>query len=155
MLTITKREHLVLSQIKILQNNFPKGVPLKILRSETELRGNELKEVLDFLESKNMLSIENNYITLKENDVEIKTVKTKKEAKEIALNQKEKNALELIKTLLNKNKEISRYRLEGELLYGEEKISNFRMYHIILSLENKKKIERVKRKDGEYYRYIE
>lgn len=155
MIALTKKENLVLSQIKVLEMEFPNGISENRLKMSLDLTEHEMKEILDFLESKNMISCENNVILPTDNNKEINTVLTKKEAKKIALDQKEQKAIELIKDISNEKNEVSRYLLEGNILYGKEKTSNFRMYHIILSLENKEIIERIMKKDGEYYRLIE
>ena len=41
------------------------------------------------------------------------------------------------------------------LLYGDLKLTNFRMYHIILSLENKGLLKHIHKSDGEYYLLVE
>ncbi|MGL6298470.1 MAG: hypothetical protein ACRC1M_04815, partial [Methanobacteriaceae archaeon] len=79
---------------------------------------------------------------------------SKKDVIKAELDKKEEESLEIIKSLVSEDNIISKYLLEGNLLYGELQLSNFRMYHIILSLENKKIIKRVVRDDGEYYRLL-
>ena len=49
---------------------------------------------------------------------------------------------------------VSRYEIEGNLLYGDLKLTDFRMYHILLSLENKGLIKAVYRKNGDYYKVL-
>ena len=63
------------------------------------------------------------------------------------LNQTELKAFEIIKNKSN-NGFISRYILEGELLYGDLKLSNITMYHLIIELENKGLIKKKQMKDG-------
>ena len=67
-------------------------------------------------------------------DKEINTVNSKKDLEELELNLKEKESFEVIKKLVNDKNLVSKYILEGNLLYGDLKLTNFRMYHIILSL---------------------
>ena len=67
------------------------------------------------------------------------------------LNIKEKESYELIQNLVDDKNLISKYTLEGHLLYGDLKLSNFRMYHIILSLQNKGLLKPIIKDDGEYY----
>jgi len=55
---------------------------------------------------------------------------------------------------MSEDKTVSKHTLEGELLYGELKLSNFSMYHVLLSLENNKIIRKNKKVDGDYYRLI-
>ena len=38
--------------------------------------------------------------------------------------------------------------------YGDLKLTDFRMYHILLSLENKGLIKAVYRKNGDYYKIL-
>ena len=58
--------------------------------------------------------------------------------------------------VLNDHKNlVSKYTLEGHLLYGDLKLSNFKMYHIILSLENKNLLKPIKKEDGDYYLLVE
>ena len=71
------------------------------------------------------------------------------------LNKKEKESYELIKSLVDENNLISKYTLEGYLLYEDLKLSNFRMYHIILSLQNKGLLKTIEKSDGEYYLLVE
>ena len=75
--------------------------------------------------------------------------------KEIELNIKEKESYNLIKELVDDKNLVSKYTLEGHLLYGDLKLSNFKMYHIILSLENKNLLKPIKKEDGEYYLLVE
>jgi hypothetical protein len=70
------------------------------------------------------------------------------------LNEKEKETIKIIQNLMSEDKTVSKHTLEGELLYGELKLSNFSMYHVLLSLENNKIIRKNKKVDGDYYRLI-
>ena len=74
---------------------------------------------------------------------------------ELELNQKEKDSYNLIKELVDDKNLISKYTLEGHLLYGDLDITNFRMYHIILSLQNKGLLKTISKDDGEYYLLVE
>ena len=71
------------------------------------------------------------------------------------LNLKEKESYNLIKNLVDDKNLISKYTLEGHLLYGDLKLTNFRMYHIILSLQNKGLLKPIDKNDGEYYLLVE
>ena len=93
-------------------------------------------------------------ILLTDSEKEINAVNSKKDVEAIELNLKEKESYNLIKELVDDNNLVSRYILEGNLLYGDLKLSNFRMYHIILSLENKGLLKRIEKEDGEYYLLI-
>ena len=82
-------------------------------------------------------------------------LETEKDLEELELNIKEKESFDLIKNLVNDKNLVSKYILEGNLLYGDLKLSNFRMYHIILALENKGLLKHIHKSDGEYYLLVE
>lgn len=68
------------------------------------------------------------------------------------LNKTEEDAYVIIQNVISKyNGYAPRYVLEGALLYGELELSPKRTYNIIVSLENKNLLKKVKRADGEYY----
>ena len=152
MITITKKEKSVFNQLKYLQMDYSGGLSENILKMDLDLSEHEIKEILDNLEKKGLVSradkgkIKANYL-----DDEIEVVNTQKDVKTAELNQLELEALEIIRKLANSQGIISRYILEGNLLYGPLKVSNFRMYHIIISLENKNILRKLKKDDGEYY----
>ena len=56
----------------------------------------------------------------------------KRYVEELELNMKEKESYKLIQKLVDDKNLISKYTLEGHLLYGDLKLTNFRMYHIII-----------------------
>ncbi|RJS49365.1 MAG: hypothetical protein CIT03_03775 [Methanobacterium sp.] len=152
MITITKKEKSVFNQLKYLQMDYSGGLSVNILKMDLDLSEHEIKEILDNLEKKGLVSrvdkgkIKANYL-----DDEIEVVNTQKDVKTAELNQLELEALEIIRKLADSQGIISRYILEGNLLYGPLKVSNFRMYHIIISLENKNILRKLKKDDGEYY----
>ena len=155
MITITKKEEIVFNQIKIFHLEYDEGIPENLIKMELGIYEHELKEILNELSNKNLITHENKKIKLKDFDKKIATVNSKKEALKAELDNKEKKSLEIIKKLIGENNIISRYTLEGNLLYGELKLSGFRMYHIILSLENKDIIKKIEKNDGEYYMLLE
>lgn len=155
MITITKKEEIVFNQIKIFHLEYDEGIPENLIKMELGIYEHELKEILNELANKNLIIHENKKIKLKDFDKKIATVNSKKEALKAELDNKEKKSLEIIKKLTGENNIISRYTLEGNLLYGELKLSDFRMYHIILSLENKNIIKKIEKNDGEYYILLE
>ena len=73
------------------------------------------------------------------------------EAKTYDLTENEMKALEIIKNLTDESGHISRYIMEGSLLYGELKLSTLGVYNLIMSLENKGIIRKVQVHDSEYY----
>ncbi|MCL2115997.1 MAG: hypothetical protein FWH29_07235 [Methanobrevibacter sp.] len=155
MITITKKEEIVFNQIKMFHLEYDEGIPENLIKMELGIYEHELKEILNELANKNLILLENKKIKLKDFDNEITTVNSKKEAVKAELDIKEKKSLEIIKKLVGDKNIVPRYILEGNLLYGELKLSDFRMYHILLSLENKNVIKKIVKPDGEYYIFIE
>ncbi|MDL2246819.1 hypothetical protein LJB96_04295, partial [Methanobrevibacter sp. OttesenSCG-928-K11] len=135
MITITKREELVLNQIKIFHLEYDDEIPENALKEELKIYEHELNEILNVLDSKKLIKYENNKIKLIDSEKIINTVASNKEVKLAELDQKEKDSIEIIKKIVNEDNLVSKYILEGNLLYGDLKLTNFRMYHIILSLE--------------------
>lgn len=155
MITITKNEEVVLDQIKIFNGEFPEGVPLSILRKDLGFHEYDLVEILEELAAKDLVIFKDNKASLSEHEKEINTVNSKKDLEELELNLKEKESYELIQQLVDERNLISKYTLEGHLLYGDLKLTNFRMYHIILSLQNKGLLKTINKDDGEYYLLVE
>ncbi|MDR2545576.1 MAG: hypothetical protein LBD03_08625 [Methanobrevibacter sp.] len=83
---------------------------------------------------------------------EVKEIK--EEIENLELNKKEKESLKILINLIKDDKTVSRHLLEGNLLYGELKLSNFSMYHVLLSLENSNIIKMIKKTDGDYYKLL-
>jgi len=151
MITIAKQEELVLNQIKIFALEYEEGIPESIIKMELGIYEHDLKEILEELANKNLITYINKKIKPADFEKEITAVESKEEVKIADLDAKEKRSLEIIKELVDEDKLIPKYILEGNLLYGELKLSNFRMYHIILSLENKGIIKPINKTDGEYF----
>ena len=151
MITIAKEEELVLNQIKIFALEYEEGIPESIIKMELGIYEHDLKEILEELANKNLITYINKKIKPADFEKEITAVESKEEVKIADLDAKEKRSLEIIKELVDEDKLIPKYILEGNLLYGELKLSNFRMYHIILSLENKGIIKPINKTDGEYF----
>ncbi|WP_405276246.1 hypothetical protein [Methanobrevibacter sp.] len=155
MITITKNEEVVLDQVKIFNIEYPEGIPLNVLRKELGFHEYDLVEILEELSAKELVIFKDNKVSLSEHEKEINTVNSKKDLKELELNMKEKESYELIQNLVNDKNLVSKYTLEGHLLYGDLKLTNFRMYHIILSLQNKGLLKSITKSDGEYYLLVE
>ena len=151
MITIAKKDELVLNQIKIFSLEYEDGIPENIIKMELGIHEHELKEILDELSSKNLIRYIDKKIKLADFEKEITAVDSKEEVRLADLDAKEKKSLEIIKNLVDEDNTVPKYILEGNLLYGKLKLSNFRMYHIILSLENKRIIKPINKTDGEYY----
>lgn len=155
MITITKNEEVVLDQVKIFNIEYPDGVPLGILRKELGFHEYDLVEILEELSAKELVIFKDNRASLSEHEKQINTVNSKKDLEELELNMKEKESYKLIQELVDDKNLISKYTLEGHLLYGDLKLTNFRMYHIILSLQNKGLLKSINKDDGEYYLLVE
>lgn len=155
MITITKNEQVVLDQIKIFNIEYPDGVPVSVLKKELGFHEYDLVEILEELSAKDLVLFSDNKASLSEHEKEINTVNSKKDLEELELNMKEKESYKLIQELVDDKNLISKYTLEGHLLYGDLKLTNFRMYHIILSLQNKGLLKSINKDDGEYYLLVE
>jgi hypothetical protein len=151
MITITKKEEIVFNQIKIFNLEYEDGIPENLIKMELGIYEHELKEILGELASKNLITHSDKKIKLADFKKEITAVNSRQEVIMADLDAKEKRSLEIIEKLVDEDKTVSKYILEGHLLYGELKLSNFRMYHIIISLENKGLIKPMNKLDGEYY----
>ncbi len=155
MITITRNEEVVLNQVKIFDIEYPEGIPITLLRKELGFHEYDLVQILEELQDKGLIIFKNNKAKLSESEKEVNTVNSKKDLEELELNQKEKDSYNLIKELVDDKNLISKYTLEGHLLYGDLELSNFRMYHIILSLQNKGLLKTINKDDGEYYLLVE
>lgn len=155
MIAITKNEEVVLNQINIFSIEYPEGIPVGVLRKDLGFHEYDLVEIIKELEDKDLVIFNDNKVSLSEYEKEINTVNSKKDLEELELNIKEKESYELIQNLVDDKNLISKYTLEGHLLYGDLKLSNFRMYHIILSLQNKGLLKHITKGDGEYYLLVE
>ncbi len=150
MITITKKENLILNQIKYLQAEYSDGVPYNILKLNLDISETDLKDILNNLEDKGIISKNDNYIKIQRVEAKINIVESKAEVLEEDLNQIEIKAFKIIEDLADQGL-ISRHILEGHLLYGDLKLSNLQMYRLIVNLEDKGLIEKTRREDGEYY----
>ncbi|MDR0911320.1 MAG: hypothetical protein LBM96_01800 [Methanobrevibacter sp.] len=151
MITITKKEQLVLNEIKVKNLEFSNGVPTKILKMELGFTEHELNDILNELSKKETIDYIGSKVKIINQNKEISAVKTKNDVKNAEINEQEAKTLEIIKKLVNEDNTLSKYYLEGHLLYGKLKLSNLRMYKTLLSLENKKIIKKINKKDGKYY----
>ncbi|WP_407454442.1 hypothetical protein [Methanobrevibacter sp.] len=154
MINITKNEEVVLSQIEIFDIEYPNGIPLNVLRKDLGFHEYDLVQILEELKDKDLIIFEDNKVSLSESEKEINTVNSRKDIEELELNMKEKESYKIIQELVDDKNLISKYTLEGHLLYGDLKLTNFRMYHIILSLQNKGLLKSIEKDDGEYYLLI-
>lgn len=151
MITITKAEEEVLNQIKSYSQS---SIDASIIKEDLDMYEHDLNDLLNGLKSKGLIFYDGSTVQLKEVEAEINTVDSKADVINAELNQKEKASFEIIKNLADDKGFVSRYEIEGNLLYGDLKLSDFRMYHILLSLENKGLIKAVYRKNGDYYKIL-
>ena len=151
MITITKDEEKVLNQIKSYEGE---KVDASVLKENLGIYEHDLNDLLKSLKSKGLVYYDGSSVELKEVDVKINTVDSKEDVINAELNQKEKASFELIKSLMDDKGFVSRYEIEGNLLYGDLKLTDFRMYHILLSFENKGLIKAVYSKNGDYYKVL-
>ncbi len=155
MINITRNEDVVLKQVKIFNIEYPDGVPLNLLKKELGFHEYDLVQILEELQDKGLVIFKDNKASLSESEKEINTVNSKQDLEELELNQKEKDSYKLIQELVDDKNLVSKYTLEGHLLYGDLELTNFRMYHIILSLQNKGLLKTITKDDGEYYLLVE
>lgn len=155
MINITRNEEVVLNQIKIFDIEYPDGVPIDLVRKELGFHEYDLIQILEELQDKNLVIFADSKVSLSGSEKEINTVNSRKDVEELELNQKEIDSYKLIQELVDDKNLVSKYTLEGHLLYGDLKLSNFRMYHIILSLQNKGLLKTIAKDDGEYYLLVE
>ena len=151
MITITKAEEEVLNKIKSYDED---KIDVSILKEDLGIYEHDLNDLLNSLKSKGLVFYNGSIVQLKEVDAKINTVDSKEDVINAELNQKEKASFEIIKSLMDDKGFVSRYEIEGNLLYGDLKLSDFRMYHILLSLENKVLIKEKNRKNGDYYKVL-
>lgn len=151
MTNITKKEEIVLNQIKIFNPEYSEGIPIAILREDVDINEADLIEILDSLSEKNLIDFKDNNIKLLDSNEENKITK---DLAELDLNSNEKEAYDLILNNVDEKNLIPKYTLEGKLLYGDLALSNLRMYNIILSLQNKGLLKSITKDDGEYYLFI-
>ncbi|MDR1818953.1 MAG: hypothetical protein LBR15_01715 [Methanobrevibacter sp.] len=122
---------------KDLKGSDVKNNEIKESHENSAIGNNEVKETFEDLDIKNN---------------EVKEIK--EEIENLELNKKEKESLKILINLIKDDKTVSRHLLEGNLLYGELKLSNFSMYHVLLSLENSNIIKMIKKTDGDYYKLL-
>ena len=150
MLHITRKENMVLNQIKYFQNEYKDGVPYRILKLDLDLSEMDLKDILIVLDSKGIVSYKDGTLTLLETGI-INVWESKEDVKKEELNQTEEKAYEIIKEIAKESGQVSRTLLEGYMLYGELKLTSLKTYNVIVALENKGLIKKIQLPDGEYY----
>jgi hypothetical protein len=150
MIHITQKENMVLNQIKYFQNEYKDGVPYRILKLDLDLSEMDLKDILKILDHKGIVTYQEGTVTLLEKGV-INVLESKEDVKKEELNQTEIKAFDLIQEVAGESGLISRSILEGLMLYSELKLTSLKTYNMIIALENKGLIKKIKLADGEYY----
>ncbi|MGC9516738.1 MAG: hypothetical protein ACP5C3_03465 [Methanomicrobiales archaeon] len=151
MITITKKQNIVYNQIKYIQAEFGGEVSPNILKIDLNMSEHDVKEILGVLIGKGLIIKGNDDRVLIKGNQDVKVVDSKADVKREELDQLEQKSFDIIKSIVDGSSMVSRHILEGNLLYGDLKVSTFRMYHIIISLENKGLLKKIKKSDGEYY----
>jgi hypothetical protein len=147
---ITRKENMVLNQIKYFQNEYKNGVPYGILKLDLDLSEIDLKEILKKLDSKCIVAYNDDTVTLIETGV-INVLESQEDVTKEELNQTEEKAFEIIKKNAGESGLISRTLLEGNMLYGELRLTSLKTYSLIIALENKGLIKKIQRPDGDYF----
>ncbi len=150
MLHITRKENMVLNKIKYFQNEYKNGVPYRILKLDLDLSEMDLKDILKALDHKGIVSYHDGTVTLVETGF-INVLESQEDVKKEELNQTEEKAFEIIKEVAGESGLISRTLLEGQMLYGELKLTSIKTYSMIIALENKGLMKKIQLPDGEYY----
>ena len=78
MITITKKEEVVLNQVEIFNPEYPDGVPIKFLKDELGFHEYDLVQILNTLSEKNLIEFNGSSVKLTISDKEINAVKSKK-----------------------------------------------------------------------------
>ncbi|MBC7089815.1 MAG: hypothetical protein H5T37_05440, partial [Methanobacteriaceae archaeon] len=99
MIIITKKENIIYEEIKNLKPEFIDGIPEKIIKMRVDISEHDYHEILNDLQSKNLIIRENGKIKPQKVKDEIKVVENKREVKIEELNQLEKEAIKIIKEL--------------------------------------------------------
>ncbi|PAV07042.1 hypothetical protein [Methanosphaera cuniculi] len=151
---ITKNENKILLLIKNNLTKYPESISYDTIREILDMSETEVVDLLKSLEDKKFVYVDSSDKIVTYNDLnqEVKTVEDKSALKKYMLNKTEEDAYEIIKQLIEKYEGYAPcYIVEGELLYGDLKLSPKKTYNNIVSLENQDLIKKIKRVDGEYY----
>ena len=151
MKTITKKEKKVLDQIRKFDEDYDGDIPQEVLQSELQIHEYQLYEILNSLKRKGIIEYDDNRVKLLDITEKINTVDSKQDVIDAEIDQIEEKSIELIKSIVHDGV-VPKYVLEGNLLYGPLKLSDFRMYHVVISLTNKGIIKPVLRYGEQYYR---
>ena len=153
MITITKNERNVLDLVQKLNGSYEDGIPQNLLKIELKIHEYPLYEIVNSLKNKKLVDFEDNRVKLLDTDEKINTVNSKQDVIDAELNQIEQDSIELIKNIVVDGI-VPKYELEGNLLYGNLNLSDFRMYHVIISLTNKGIIKPILKYGEQYYRLL-
>jgi hypothetical protein len=150
MLHITRKENMVLNQIKYFQDEYKNGVPYRILKLDLDLSEMDLKDILNTLDRKGIVTYQDGSVTLLKTGT-INVWESQEDVKKEELNETEEKAFEIIENVAGESGLISKTLLEGNMLYGELRLTSLKTYSLIRALENKGLIKKIQLPDGEYY----
>jgi len=151
---ITKNENKILLLLKNNKDKYPDKISYERIKEMLDISEVILFDCLESLQEKEFIKLDSDekQVYYDDLDKEIKVVEDKSALKKYMLNKTEEDAYEIIQDVITKYEGYApRYVLEGALLYGELELTPKRTYNIIVSLENKKLLNRVLKTDGEYY----
>lgn len=151
---ITKNENKILLLLKNNKDKYPEKISYETIKDMLDISEVILFDCLESLQEKEFIKLDSDekQVYYDDLDKEIKVVEDKSALKKYMLNKTEEDAYEIIQDVITKYEGYApRYVLEGALLYGQLELTPKRTYNIIVSLENKKLLNRVLKTDGEYY----
>ncbi len=133
---------MVLNQIKYFQDEYKNGVPYRILKLDLDLSEMDLKDILDTLDKKGIVTYQNGSVKLLKTGI-INVWESQEDVKKEELNETEEKAFEIIENVAGESGLISKTILEGNMLYGELKLTSLKTYSLIIALENKGLIKKI------------
>ena len=71
MITITKKEEVVLNQIKIFIKEYSDGIPIELIRKEVDFHEYDLIQILNTLSDKDLIQFDNDVVLLTDSEKEI------------------------------------------------------------------------------------
>ncbi|RAP52117.1 MAG: hypothetical protein BZ137_09180 [Methanosphaera sp. rholeuAM130] len=151
---ITKSENKVLMLLKNNKEKYPDNISYDVIKDILGISEVRLVDSLELLQKKDFIKLDpdKKLVYYDDLNMEVKVVENKSALKRYMLNKTEEDAYEIIQDVITKYEGYApRYVLEGALLYGQLELTPKRTYNIIVSLENKKLLNKVAKSDGEYY----
>lgn len=88
MVTITRKEEIVLERIRVFDPEFEDGIPMKVLQDDLDIHEHNLHDILKALAFKELVKYENKTVKLINADIEVNSVATKSDVRSLELDQK-------------------------------------------------------------------